>query len=1405
MRMLFPGPSIHSPGQRSRLLKSIQAIDPSIIAIDSVWVHLVHSTSEASTSLLSTPSEPPAQILSTLLSYGEDFTLPETRHRVQELLSLPIGSRIPNGFMVGSRPGTLPSWSSKASDIARICQLSDHVARIERIGLYLFTTADGGQKTINFEWLNTIGHLVHDRMTQVCLPSLLSSQMAKDNQGLERKLLKSVQIFKAEANGDQSHNLDFARSQLQTANWELGLALASDEIDYLANAFTSDTTKKGISRRNPTDVELFMFAQVNSEHCRHKIFNANWTLDNVAQDHTLFGMIRNTHDKQPAHTLSAYHDNAAVVEGPTAPRFALYRNTSKEALHLQSYSSQLEPMPYIIKVETHNHPTAVSPYEGAATGSGGEIRDEGAVGRGSKPKAGLAGFSVSNLRIPGHIQPWETEDFGKPTHIASSLDIMLEGPLGSSAYNNEFGRPGLCGYFRTFAQRVPALVPRTSLPSGPMSEVRGFHKPIMIAGGMGNVRPEFIQKRKLRPNSRIVILGGPGMLIGLGGGAASSIQSGASSVELDFASVQRENAEVERRCQEVIDCCVNLPHDLNPIDSIHDVGAGGLSNALPELVHDSGLGGKFELRDINIDDQTMSPMEIWCNESQERYVIGLSPNDEALATFEAIARRERCPYSVVGITTEAQELIVTDRFFNNTPVHLSMDTLFGKPPKINRSSRTDRAPRSPIDFILHLRPGVTVRDAVEESVNRVLRLPSVGSKSFLITIGDRSVTGLVTRDQMIGRYQVPVADVAVTRTTYGFDVITGEAMAMGERSPLSLICASSSARMAVAESLTNLIASDISSLQHVKLSANWMCSANHGNEGARLFEAVKAIGMEFCTELGISIPVGKDSMSMKMKWQQDGQEKEVTSPLSLIVTAFSEVNSIEHTWTPELKATSTPSVLVLVDLSRGKHRLGGSAIAQVFNQLGDVAPDVDHVAYLKSFIDGCVKLHRHSDQPVLAYHDRSDGGLLVTCLEMSFAGHVGIDLDLDFATNAQDVLGQLFNEEAGGVFQCLESSVVTLVNEFVKAGLPPSCIQVVGQVLGHVDGADQTISIRRRQGREEIWSSTRSKLQSIWSETSYHMQAIRDHAECAREEFDQIANLEDPGLFYSLSSPMTFDLCKSSLNDRPKVAILRDQGVNGHLEMAFAFTTAGFNAIDVHMTDIITGQVDLSLFRGLVAVGGFSYGDVLGSGSGWSKSILLHESTKSQFANFFKRGDTFVLGVCNGCQMLTNLAEILPMNTESEGSSQLISKVWPRMKANKSRRFEARVTMVNVPANELNARSVFLRSLQGSSLPIAVSHGEGRVDFSHHQVNTPTLLPAMQYIDRVKGQPTESYPANPNGSVYGITGFHAADGRILALMPHPERVITTESNSWVSDEIRRQCGRVGPWFKMFEDCRTWCG
>ncbi|KNZ46452.1 phosphoribosylformylglycinamidine synthase [Puccinia sorghi] len=1403
MLLLYPGPSIYSDNQRAALLQSIQSIDPDIRAIDSAWIHIIHPRSEQSFSLLKDSTSRASQILASLLEYGNVHLSDCSRERIGHILSLPLGSVMENAFIVRSRPGTIPPWSSKATDIARICQLSNHVHRIERIGLHLLETVSGQTKLLDQAWLHSIGHLVHDRMTQVCSIFLLSSEEAQVNTraAVPRKTLRTINIFPEDPN--QKSSLEYACSRLQCANEEFGLALAPDEINYLADAFT--TGADASLRRNPTDVELFMFAQVNSEHCRHKIFNANWTLDGLARDRTLFSMIRNTHVTQPKHTLSAYHDNAAVVEGPTVPRFGLYPNKASQVLSGNSYSSQTEPMPYVIKVETHNHPTAVSPYEGAATGSGGEIRDEGAVGRGSKPKAALAGFSVSNLHIPGFSQPWEVENFGKPSHIASSLDIILQAPLGSSAYNNEFGRPALCGYFRTFTQRVPAITNS--------EEIRGFHKPIMIAGGVGNVRPQMINKRKLKPNSKVVVLGGPGMLIGLGGGAASSIQSGASSAELDFASVQRENAELERRCQEVIDACVNLDEDDNPIDSIHDVGAGGLSNALPELVHDSGLGGRFELRDIKVDDETMSPMEIWCNESQERYVIGLSPTDAALARFEAIAKRERCPYSVVGITTELQELIVTDRLFNNTPVHLTMDTLFGKPPKVDRVSATAHAELKKLDLMSHHPPGISISELINHCSTRVLQLPSVASKSFLITIGDRSVTGLVTRDQMVGPYQVPVSDVAVTRTSYDFDLVSGEAMAMGERSPLSLISAASSAKMAVAEALTNLVAADICSLEHVKLSANWMCSANHGNEGARLYEAVEAVGMELCADLGVSIPVGKDSMSMSMKWKEEGKTQEVTAPLSLIVTAFSQVESVERTWTPELQSLTSPTLLVLVDISNGKRRMGGSALAQVHNQLGADSPNIDRSSYLKGFVDGCVELHRHPHQPVLAYHDRSDGGLFVSCVEMSFAARLGLELVLpEKVETPEEILSFLFNEEAGAVVQCQESQLSLITDTFVRCGLEVSCIQVIGTVPGGCKkiGEDQAISITGCGGTR-LWSSSRSELQSTWSETSYRLQAMRDDPDCAEEEFELIKSTTDQGMIYELKCPLELRPSKSPLNDRPKVAILRDQGVNGHLEMAFAFTQAGFNAIDVHMSDIMKDEISLDQFRGMVAVGGFSYGDVLGSGNGWAQSILLHEATRAQFQAFFERPDSFTLGVCNGCQMLTNLAAILPDNHVS-GRAVRISRSWPRMKKNKSQRFEARMAMVQVEENELNSRSVFLRSLQGSKLPISVSHGEGRISFEHlpphQQVPPPGFLAAMQYIDRRDLRPTASYPHNPNGSHAGITGFHAANGRILALMPHPERNINSLSIPCLSSSLPSPTSPLPhpffPWFQIFLDARSWC-
>ncbi|KAJ7647723.1 CobB/CobQ-like glutamine amidotransferase domain-containing protein [Roridomyces roridus] len=1150
---------------------------------------------------------------------------------------------------------------------------------------------------------------------------------------------------------------------LTSANKELGLALSTDEMEYLVKAYAAG--------RSPTDAELFMFAQVNSEHCRHKIFNASWTIDDKAMDASLFQMIRNTEKISGANTISAYSDNAAVLRGHPAPRFGAAPDASN------AYQSHEQDMPILIKVETHNHPTAVSPFPGAATGSGGEIRDEGAVGRGSKPKAGLAGFTVSNLLIPGFEQPWET-DFGRPAHIASALDIMIDGPLGASAFNNEFGRPALAGYFRTFSERVPVG------EDGAAQEVRGYHKPIMIAGGYGNVRTQFAKKQSIAPGAKIVVLGGPGLLIGLGGGAASSQVSGVGSAELDFASVQRDNPEMQRRCQQVIDSCVNMGEQ-NPIESIHDVGAGGLSNALPELVHDSGLGAIFEIRDVLVADSSMSPMEIWCNESQERYVLAISPDKSA--AFQAIALRERCPFSIVGVATAEEELIVTDRLLSQDVIRLSMSTLFGKPPKMSRTTTTLTPYRTPFDPLLT--PDVTTVSArLTLAANRVLRLPSVASKAFLITIGDRSITGLVTRDQMVGPWQVPVADVAVTRSSYGFDVLCGEAMAVGERTPVALLNPAASARVAVVEALTNLAAAYVGDLSQVKLSANWMCAASKEGEGAALYAAVQAVGMELCPVLGVGIPVGKDSMSMSMKWREGMEQREVSSPLSLIVTAFAPVEDVGKTWTPQLSCDAGETILVLLDLGGGKARLGGSALAQVFKQIGKDAPDVDDPAVLKALFNACQAIRRAEPNLVLAYHDRSDGGLFTTIAEMSFAGHVGVHLSLPLRGGHHDPISTLFNEELGAVVQIREAQLKQFTEFFVEAGFPASSIQVVGSVNVNPENQGFTIAYNA----EEVFVSTRQELQKMWAETSFKMQSLRDNSIAAREEFDRIDDLSPTGLFYDLKfSPSP----ARSYVSRPKVAILREQGVNGHVEMAWAFSAAGFEAVDVHMSDVLTGKTQLSDFRGLAACGGFSYGDVLGAGKGWAHSILLNATAREAFSAFFAREDTFTLAVCNGCQFLSHLREIVPG-----------ARDFPDFKPNRSERFEARVTMVEVVDNAVTRNSVFLRGMAGSKLPIVVAHGEGRVEFAaadrRSAIETQGLV-GIRYVDG-RGLPTEVYPANPNGSPGGITGVQTPDGRVLALMPHPERIVAMESNSWYPPSIAKEWSTVGPWFQVFQNARKWC-
>ncbi|EIN11179.1 phosphoribosylformylglycinamidin [Punctularia strigosozonata HHB-11173 SS5] len=1345
---VFYGASVFPPTKRDGLLSSIQRVNPNISTVDAVWVHLVDGD-EA----IANAGSAQRRILRDLLDYGDNDTLGGTEDALE-------GQQ--NVVYVLPRPASISPWSSKATDIAGICSLGSHVRRLERGIAFVFTTKDGSQLTQNV--VNNFSSLIHDRMTQAVYLSLPESETIFSH--APPRHLRKVSLTDSATN---------PRDSLVKANVELGLALAPDEIDYLVSAFVSGPTP--ISR-DPTDAELFMFAQVNSEHCRHKIFNASWTIDDVAKDKSLFKMIRNTEQLNGTGTISAYSDNAAVLEGHPAPRIGISsRGPNDPNPGLENvYLLTEEDMPILVKVETHNHPTAVSPFPGAATGSGGEIRDEGAVGRGSKPKAGLAGFSVSNLRIPGYVQPWEETDFGKPHHIASALDIMIEGPLGASAFNNEFGRPALAGYFRTFCEATPD------------GDVRGYHKPIMVAGGYGNVRPQFAIKSKISVGAKIVVLGGPGLLIGLGGGAASSQALGASSAELDFASVQRDNAEMQRRCQQVINSCVDRG-PFNPIQSIHDVGAGGLSNALPELVHDSGLGATFEIRDVLVADTSMSPMEIWCNESQERYVLAISPDQED--QFVQIAQRERCPFSIVGVATAEEELVVTDRLLKNDVVHLSMSTLFGKPPRMSRIDSTRKPTTKPFDTSLaqYLPSSADPQARLHEAVSRVLRLPSVASKSFLITIGDRTITGLVTRDQMVGPWQVPVADVAVTRTSYGFDVVAGEAMAMGERTPLALLDAPASARMAVAESLMNLAAAHVGDLSRVKLSANWMCAASKAGEGAALYAAVQAVGMELCPTLGVGVPVGKDSMSMAMRWQQDAERREVSAPLSLIITAFAPVENVGATWTPQLRTdVGAPTVLVLVDLAAGKQRLGGSALAQVFRQIGSEPPDVEDSAQLKAFFIATQRIRTEHPNLVLAYHDRSDGGLFTTIVEMSFAGRVGVNLTLDPVASS-DPVSALFNEELGAVVQIRTSDVDLLKAVFADAGFPSQHLHIIGQV--NADAQDQNITVT--SGSATLYSSTRDSLQQAWAETSYRMQLIRDEPLSAEEEYALISSPQHRGLFYNL----TFTPRPSrDIFRRPRVAILREQGVNGQVEMAWCFTAAGFDAVDVHMSDILSGRVSLEDFRGFAACGGFSYGDVLGAGKGWAHSVLLNDVARGEFVRFFERQNTFALGVCNGCQFMSHLRGIIP------GASH-----WPNFKTNRSGRFEGRVSMLEVVDSDATKSSVFLHDMAGSMLPVAVAHGEGRAAFRSEEDYAAVRRAngvAVRYVDG-DGKPTEAYPMNPNGSPDGIAGLHAAGGRVLAMMPHPERVSTLQSNSWYPQEIKEQWGNVGPWFRIFQNARRWCG
>lgn len=1244
-------------------------------------------------------------VLDKLLTYGPNIE----EHQAQGRLSLVV-----------PRPGTISPWSSKATDIAHNCGLNK-VKRLERGVAYYLETEE--LTDIQLAQLNAI---LHDRMTESVLSAMDEASVLFRQE--QPRALTSVDIHSQ------------GRQALVDANIKLGLALAEDEIDYLFESFQA-------LGRNPNDVELYMFAQANSEHCRHKIFNADWTIDGQEQSKSLFKMIKNTYEQCGANVHSAYKDNAAVMEGSFAGRFFPQDNNNE-------YSYHHEDIDILMKVETHNHPTAIAPFSGAATGSGGEIRDEGATGRGSKPKAGLVGFSVSNLRIPGFEQPWEAE-YGKPDRIVNAFDIMLDGPLGAAAFNNEFGRPSILGYFRTYEQQVNSF-------NG--LEVRGYHKPIMLAGGLGNIRKSHIQKGEITVGAKLIALGGPAMNIGLGGGAASSMTSGQSSEDLDFASVQRGNPEMERRCQEVIDKCWQLG-DNNPIQFIHDVGAGGLSNAFPELVNDGGRGGNFELRDVPNDEPGMTPLEVWCNESQERYVMSVAP--ENLELFAKICQRERAPFAVVGEATEEQHLSINDKHFENKAIDLPLDVLLGKAPKMHRDVVSKQLKSTALD---------TSSMVMAEAAERVLRLPTVAEKTFLITIGDRSVTGMVCRDQMVGPWQVPVADVAVTAAA--FDTYQGEAMSMGERTPIALLNYAASGRMAVGEALTNIAAADIGDLKRINLSANWMAAAGHPGEDAGLYEAVKAVGEELCPALDLTIPVGKDSMSMKTKWQDEQGEKSVTSPLSLVITAFGAVQDIRKTLSPELKSDLGETQLMLIDLGQGQNRMGASCLAQVYQQLGDQAPDVDSANILKGFFNAIQQLV--NEKRLLAYHDRSDGGLFTTVVEMAFAGKTGVDISLD--TLSGSPLELLFNEELGAVIQFAASEQAAVLEVMARNGLAD-----MAHAIGTTNTRDQ---ISFTHNDQLILENSRVHYRQIWAETTLQMQSLRDNPQCAEQEFKAKADSQDPGLHASLSFDINQDVAAPYIAKgvAPRIAILREQGVNSHVEMAAAFDRAGFSAIDVHMSDILAGRVSLDTFRGLVACGGFSYGDVLGAGEGWAKSILFNSMARDQFAEFFARDDSFSLGVCNGCQMLSNLKQLIPG-----------AELWPHFVTNRSERFEARVAMLEVQ----NSPSIFFNGMQGSRMPIAVSHGEGRAEFSTQQglqnIQNSNGV-ALRYVDNY-GKVTEQYPANPNGSPMGISGLTSNDGRATIMMPHPERVFRTVANSWHPDDWQEDSA----WMRMFRNARVYLG
>ena len=1276
----------------SKLLTQLQQAVRPVTAVSAEYWHFVETATPLSAGQI--------EVLERILTYGP--AAGKTAPRGELLLAVP-------------RLGTLSPWASKATDIAHACGL-DPVTRIERgVAFRLRHRAD---RAFAAEELQAIAPLLHDRMTETLLRSF------DDVQNLFLHIDPGAMASVDVAGG--------GRDALERANSEMGLALSADEIDYLLDSFRR-------IGRNPTDVELMMFAQANSEHCRHKIFNAQWVIDGKSQDMSLFGMVRETHRLHPEGTVIAYEDNAAVMEGATVARFYPDAN---------GIYQRVEQVTHILmKVETHNHPTAISPYPGAATGSGGEIRDEGATGRGAKPKAGLTGFSVSNLHIPGFEQAWERDTVGKPARIASALSIMLEGPIGAASFNNEFGRPNLCGYFRTYEQAVAG-------------EVRGYHKPIMIAGGLGNISAAHTHKLAFDAGTLLVQIGGPGLLIGMGGGAASSMATGANTADLDFDSVQRGNAEIQRRAQEVIDRCWALA-DANPILSIHDVGAGGLSNALPELAYGAGRGAQINLRDIPSEEPGMTPVQIWCNEAQERYVLAVAR--ERIDAFRAICERERCPYAVLGEATADGVLEVADPLFGNKPVDVDLSVILGKPPKMLRNVKRLRRRNDVLDLA-----GARLREAAY----RVLRLPSVADKTFLISIGDRTVGGLCARDPFVGPWQVPVADAAVT--LMGFDTYLGEAFALGERTPLAVIDAPASGRMAVGEAITNIAAARIDALSQVKLSANWMAAAGHPGEDAALYDTVRAVALELCPTLGISIPVGKDSMSMRTAWQDGGKERQVVSPLSLIVTAFAPVSDARRTLTPQL-AADTDTVLLLADLGAGRCRLGGSALAQVYGQSGDETPDVERPEALKAFFEWVQQMN--ATQALLAYHDRSDGGLLVTLCEMMFAGHIGVTVDVGSADSA---LAALFNEELGAVVQVRRAVLPSVQSAAEALGIGD-----LVSVIGSINTSGRLIV---RSGARTLLDESGIGLQRAWSETTYHLQRLRDHPACAQEEFDRILDAADPGLHARLGFDPAEDIAAPylSLGARPRIAVLREQGVNGQIEMAAAFDRAGFEAVDVHMTDILSGRTTLEAFKGLVACGGFSYGDVLGAGEGWAKSILFNPRAREQFEAFFQSANTLALGVCNGCQMMSNLRELIP------GAGD-----WPHFVRNRSEQFEARFAMVEV----MRTPSLFFAGMEGSRMPVAVAHGEGYAEFkSAADLRRARPLVALRYVDNY-GRAALRYPFNPNGSPEGITGLTTPDGRFTILMPHPERVFRAVQNSWHPPEW----GEDGGWLRLFRNARRYVG